>query len=200
MNTILLLTILSLAMPIFGKETQVKRQDKRGVLGLSHGGFVGGSVLHGDSLAIGADYGQNYLGGASLSHGISAAAYSNSYNAPLYSSQHLDYSGDLGLGHGGPSYGSGGLLEYSAAGLGYGATRSGYSSARSGYGAAGLGYSAAGLGYGATGSGYSSARSGYGAAGLGYNVARLRFNTAGHGYGAGLGHGTGLTTGSGYHG
>ncbi|XP_050463245.1 uncharacterized protein LOC126857641 isoform X2 [Cataglyphis hispanica] len=191
MNTILLLTILSLAMPIFGKETQVKRQDKRGVLGLSHGGFVGGSVLHGDSLAIGADYGQNYLGGTSLSHGISALAYSNSYNAPLYSPQRLDYSGDLGLGHGGPGYGSGGL-EYSAAGLGYGATRSGYSSARSGYGAAGLGY-------GATGSGYSSARSGYGAAGFGYNAARLRFNTAGHGYGAGLEHGSGLTTGSGYH-
>lgn len=40
-------------MPIFGEETQVKRQDKRGILGLSHGGF-GGSVLQGDSLAIGA--------------------------------------------------------------------------------------------------------------------------------------------------
>lgn len=39
-------------MPIFGEETQVKRQDKRGILGLGHGGF-GGSVLHGNSLAGG---------------------------------------------------------------------------------------------------------------------------------------------------
>lgn len=46
-------------MPIFGEETQEKRQDKRGILGLGHGGFggfggFGGSVLHGDSLGTGA--------------------------------------------------------------------------------------------------------------------------------------------------
>ncbi|XP_070156475.1 scale keratin-like isoform X2 [Polyergus mexicanus] len=176
-------------MPIFGEETQVKKQDKRGILDLSHGGF-GGSVLHGDSLAIGADYGQSYLSGASLGHGISAPAYSNSYNAPLYSSHHLDYSGGLGLGHGGSGYASGGL-GYGAAGLG------GYSATGLGYGAAGLGYGAAGLGYGAAGLGYGSARPGYGTTGFGYNAARLRYNTAGLGYGAG--YSTGSTTiGSGY--
>jgi len=40
-------------MPIFGEETQVKKQDKRGLLGLGHAGF-GGSPFQGDSLAIGA--------------------------------------------------------------------------------------------------------------------------------------------------
>ncbi|GAB1867975.1 hypothetical protein CAJAP_09054 [Camponotus japonicus] len=126
MNAIILLTVLSLTMPIFGEETQVKRQDKRGILGLGHAGF-GGSPFQGDSLAIGAGYGQSYLGDASLGHGFSVPSYSHSYSAPLYSSQYSGGLGYGGLGYGGRSYSSGGL---------------GYSGIRSGYGTAGFGYGA----------------------------------------------------------
>ncbi|KMQ93290.1 rho termination [Lasius niger] len=159
-------------MPIFGEEIQVKRRDKRGTLGLSQG--FEGSGLHGNSLAVGTGYEQNYLGGASLGHGASAPAYSPNYNTPLYSSHRLDYSRGLGyggLGHGGPGYSSGGL---------------GHATTRLGYGATGLGYGAAGLGYNAAGLGYN-------AAGLGYNAARQGYNAAG--YDAGLGYSTGLSTG-----
>lgn len=56
----ILLTVLGLTMPIFGEETEVKRQDKRGILGLSHGGFEG-SLPHGNSLAGGFGAGNIYL-------------------------------------------------------------------------------------------------------------------------------------------
>lgn len=177
MNAILLLTILGLTMPIFGEETQAKKRDKRGSLGLNQG--FGGSGLRGNSLTAAAGYGQSYLGGASLDHGVptGAGVYSQSYNAPLYSSHRLDYSRGLGygaLGHGGPSYSSRGL----------------------GYAATGLGYGAAGLGYNTAGVGYNAAGHGYNAAGHGYNAAGYGYNTAGYGYDAGLGHVTsGLNTG-----
>ncbi|XP_072756336.1 uncharacterized protein [Anoplolepis gracilipes] len=174
MNVILLLTVLSLAMPIFGEETQAKKQDKRGAVGLSHGGFRD-SGLYGNS--VGADYGQGYLG-APLGHGVSAPAYSHNYNTPLYSSHRLDYSRGLGynynLAHSYGNYG-GYLPGYNSAGVGYPGTR--------------LGYGATGLGYDGAGLGYNTAKFGYSTAGVGYNA-------AGFGYGARtLGHGTGFNTG-----
>lgn len=170
MNAVLLLTILGLTMPIFGEETQEKKRDKRGILNQGYGA----SGLRGNSLTTAAGYGQSYLGGASLDHGVSAPAYSHSYNAPLYSSHRLDYSRGLGysaFGHGGSGYSSRGL----------------------GYAATGLGYGAAGLGYNTAGLGYNTAGLGYNTAGLGYNTAGHGYNAAGYGYDAGLGHG--LNTG-----
>lgn len=50
----LVLAILSLAMPIYGEETQVeKKQEKRGVLGLGYGGYGG----LGNTLIAGSAYG-----------------------------------------------------------------------------------------------------------------------------------------------
>ncbi|EFN72123.1 40S ribosomal protein S12, mitochondrial [Camponotus floridanus] len=60
-NSDILLTVLGLTMPIFGEETQVKKQDKRGILGLGHAGF-GGSAFQGDSLTIGTGLEQIRLG------------------------------------------------------------------------------------------------------------------------------------------
>ncbi|XP_025266360.1 keratin-associated protein 19-2-like [Camponotus floridanus] len=141
MNAIILLTVLGLTMPIFGEETQVKKQDKRGILGLGHAGF-GGSAFQGDSLTIGTGYGQSYLGDGSLGHGFSVPSYPHS--APLYSSQYSGGLGYGGLGYGGRSYSSGGL-GYSSGGLGYSGIRSGYGTAGFGYGAGSQGGHGIGL-------------------------------------------------------
>ncbi|XP_012524758.1 glycine-rich protein isoform X2 [Monomorium pharaonis] len=160
MNAIVLLAILSLAMPIYGEETQVeKKQDKRGVLGLGYG--YGGNTLIAGSAYGG--YGQSYIGGVAPAyysgHGIPVApAYgysvpiaSHGYNAPLYAPYRVGYPGDLGYGRsnlGGLGHGAG--LGYDARGLGYN-TRIGHG-AGLGYGT-GLGLGA-GLGAGHLGAGY----------------------------------------------
>ncbi|XP_025163051.1 keratin-associated protein 6-2-like [Harpegnathos saltator] len=168
MNALLLLTVLCLALPIYGQGTQVtKRQDKRGVLGLGYGALGHGGIgLQGNLATAGAGYGgygHGYLGSGatySLGHAAVAPAYSQNYgapaishghNAPLYTSYRLASAGHgAGLGYG-AGYGSG--LAYGAGhgtGLAYGA----------GYGA---GY---GVGHGAgVGAGFGG---GYGHGGYGW--------------------------------